>query len=352
MSQFETNELAGKAELSARDASQALFADTLSANPFQVSMKQEYKPVVLAQNESGCQYNEGSCSTTDAPTPPIEPHTPTEPHPEPQPQPESLTYNNDNRQDQQQQQQQQQQQEQQQRQEQLNQQQQNNQQRFEGNVSGKVEGNVSGRVENHLNLENNPQNTLKNQVGVDVKQGPVSSISGGGNSNNVYKNTSYANMRGESLPGNDCQTFAARADGYYLGTGGGFGISNSSNRCIEAKAEKVTCDAPASLGIANERNTAAVQSWMAYANDRQRSQIIEHGMRTTQHIADNVAAKSDACVAGVEGGKTEAPPQAVVEKQVIVHEPPPNMATQQDLQEMEQRQVRRLDQAYKHGLYK
>ena len=82
MSQFETNELAGKAELSARDASQALFADTLSANPFQVSMKQEYKPVVLAQNESGCQYNEGSCSTTDAPTPPIEPHTPTEPHPE------------------------------------------------------------------------------------------------------------------------------------------------------------------------------------------------------------------------------------------------------------------------------
>lgn len=348
MSQFETNELAGKAELSARDASQALFADTLSANPFQVSMKQEYKPVVLAQNESGCQYNEGSCSTTDAPTPPIEPHTPTEPHPEPQPQPESPTYNNNLEQQQQQAQQQQQQQE----------QQQQNHQQFEGNVSGKVENhlnlenNPQNTLKNQIGIENNPQNTLKNQVGVDVKQGPVSSISGGGNSNNVYKNTSYANMRGESLPGNDCQTFAIRADGYMLGTGGGIGLSNSSNRCIEAKAEKVTCDAPASLGIANERNTAAVQSWMAYANDRQRSQIIEHGMRNTQHIADNVAAKSDACVAGVEGGKTEAPPQTVVEKQVIVQEPPPNMATQQDLQEMEQRQVRRLDQAYKHGLYK
>ena len=99
----------------------------------------------------------------------------------------------------------------------------------------------------------------------------------------------------EALPGNDCQLFAVRGDGYFLGTGGGAGLSVSSEECIKARAEKVTCDASVSLGVANQYNSAAEQSWLQHVSPAQQQQIIEHGMRNTQRISDNAVAKSGEC---------------------------------------------------------
>lgn len=192
------------------------------------------------------------------------------------------------------------------------------------NLSNKVgigiENNPNNTLSNKVGIENNPTNTVgidnspvntqKTNVGVDAHSGSLSSANVGdvkssstsgvlasGNSSNVYssQSKSYSNYRGEALPGNQCQTFAFRADANYLGTGGGIGISNSDNECIKAIAKKITCDAPAALADANARNSAAAQSWLAFANDAQRAAIINHGIATMQHMSDNAAIKSDAC---------------------------------------------------------
>lgn len=178
-----------------------------------------------------------------------------------------------------------------------------------------IDNSPTNTLNNRVAIENAPQNTLSNRVGIDThnavgvgvdahsgsssKVGDVSSasVSAGGSSNNVYQSSSksYLNSRGESLPGNQCQTLAMRADGYFLGSGGGIGFSNSSNKCIEAIAEKVTCDAPAALAAANERNSAAAQSWLSFVNDRQRAEIINHGIKNMQRMSDNATKKSTTC---------------------------------------------------------
>lgn len=324
MSQFETNELAAKPEALHTDASHALLADSFS-NPFQVAARPDVKPVMVASNEPGCQYSQ-----------PVEPHTPpVEPHPNPNPQPGDQTnYNNTNNL----------------RQDQVSQQNLDNRNTNVNQVDGRVYGSNTNTVGIRNDVRTgdaNANSSSSSHVG-DVG---ASASNSGGNSNNVYRstNTNYTNMRAESLPGNQCTSLALRADGYFMGTGGGIGVSNSNDKCLEAIAEKVTCEAPAALAAANERNSAAAQSWLAYANDSQRAQIIQHGVNNMQRISDNATAKSAACL----GEKTEAappPPQTVIERQVAV--PPPNMATKEELRELEARQNQKLDRAWEHGLRK
>lgn len=332
MSQFETNELAARPEALHADASHALLADSFS-NPFQVAAKADVKPVLVASNEPGCQYSQ-----------PVEPHTPAvEPHPNPNPQPgDQTSYNTNNL-----------------HQDQVNQQYLDSHNTNVNQVDGRVSGNNTSNIGIHNDVRTgdaNVNSSSNSRVGDVSSQSHVGDVgasanNSGGNSNNVYRstNTNYTNMRAESLPGNQCTTLAVRADGYFMGTGGGIGVSNSSNKCIEAIAEKVTCEAPAALAAANERNSAAAQSWLAYANDSQRAQIIQHGVNNMQRISDNATAKSAACL-GEKAEVAAPPPQTIVERQVVV--PPPNMATQQDLRELEQRQNQKLDRAWEHGLRK
>ncbi|MBK9619843.1 MAG: hypothetical protein IPO31_11765 [Candidatus Obscuribacter sp.] len=339
---FENRELAADLKQSQGDASQALFADSIGQSPFKMA-KQEAKPVLLAWNDG---------TTNDGGMPPLEPHSgggTYEPHNPPPVEQPTNNYNPTNNQNQEQLSQQQ--------QEQINKQ----NQEFNGRVDGNIQGTVKSDIDNNVgvNTKIGVDASSQNKIGVDassqnkigVQTGDVTSGSAannsGGNSNNVYSSKSYLNSRGEALPGNDCQTFAVRADGYMLGTGGGVGLSNSSNKCIEAKAEKVTCDAPAALGAANEHNSRAMQSWLPYANEGQRAQIVEHGMRNAQHISDNVASKSDACVSGVA---PEQQPQPVAERVIV--QPQPNLATKQDVKDAEDRSTMRTNRAFNHSLIK
>ena len=164
----------------------------------------------------------------------------------------------------------------------------------------------------------------------------------------VYRNNSYVNARGEALPGNDCQLFAARGDGYFLGTGGGVGVSVSSGICIEAKAEKVTCDASVSLGAANQYNSAAEQSWLQHVNPAQQQQIIEHGLRNTQKISDHAVAKSAECAKVVEPESDQEQPRQVIVQQVDTR----NFATKDEVQQAEERSTNRVNQAFKYTLQK
>lgn len=337
---FENREFAAESKQSQGDASQALFADSIGQSPFKMA-KQEAKPVMLAWNDG---------TTDDGGRPPLEPHGgghTYEPHNPPPVDRPDITYNPTNGQNQEQLSQQQ--------QEQINKQNQELNNRNDNNVQGTVKSDIDNKVgvdvNNRVGVDNKVGVDASSQNKIGVRTGDVTSGStannSGGNSNNVYSSRSYLNSRGEALPGNDCQTFAVRADGYMLGTGGGIGLSNSSNKCIEAKAEKVTCDAPAALGVANEHNSRAMQSWLAYANEGQRAQIVEHGVRNAQHISDNIASKSDACVSGVT---PEQPAQPVAERVIIQHDP--NLATKQDVLEAEKRAAMRTNRAFDHSMLK
>ncbi len=295
MNHYETSEIPVKSDFSNNDSSHALFADSMGSNPFKLASKQE--TIMLATNDHG--YTEPhNPGTPDVPpvVPPVEPHN----------------YQLEQQQAQQQQQQQV--------QEQAQQQQLNNR--------------------NELKTGDTTLSTGETRVSTgdtNVRTGDT-----------IYKNNSYANARGEALPGNDCQLFAARGDGYFLGTGGGAGLSVSSGICIEAKAEKVTCDASVSLGVANQYNSAAEQSWLQHVSPAQQQQIIEHGMRNTQKISDHAVAKSAECAKVVQPETPQEQPRQVIVQQVDTS----NLATKDELQQSEQRSTHRVNQAFKHTLQK
>jgi hypothetical protein len=183
----------------------------------------------------------------------------------------------------------------------------------------------------------NNRSDLSNNSATNVRTGDT-----------IYRNNSYANARGEALPGNDCQLFAVRGDGYFLGTGGGAGLSVSSEECIKARAEKVTCDASVSLGVANQYNSAAEQSWLQHVSPAQQQQIIEHGMRNTQRISDNAVAKSGECTTVNQPEEAKEQPREVIVQSVDTS----NLATKEELQQAEERSTHRVNQAFKHALQK
>lgn len=288
MNHYETSEVPVKSDFSNNDSSHALFADSMGSNPFKLASKQE--TIMLATNDHG--YTEPhNPGTPDVPpvVPPVEPHN----------------YQLEQQQAQQQQQQQMQEQAQQQ------------------------------QLINKNELKSGDTNLRTGDT--NVRTGDT-----------IYKNNSYANARGEALPGNDCQLFAVRGDGYFLGTGGGAGLSVSSGICIEAKAEKVTCDASVSLGVANQYNSAAEQSWLQHVSPAQQQQIIEHGMRNTQKISDHAVAKSAECAKVVQPEAPQEQPRQVIVQQVDTS----NLATKDELQQSEQRSTHRVNQAFKHTLEK
>jgi hypothetical protein len=347
MNHYETSELPAKSDFSNNDSSHALFADTMGSNPFKLASKQE--TVMLASND-GYHTEPHGPGIPDVPpvTPPVEPHN----------------YQLDQQQAQQQQQ----------AQEQLQQQQLNNRNDLSNNsanynrndvnsannndnrVQGSVEGNINGTVSGTNKLQNNVDASSTNTVDASnsVRTGNTNVNTGATNvrtGDTIYKNNSYANARGEALPGNDCQLFAVRGDGYFLGTGGGAGLSVSSEECIKARAEKVTCDASVSLGVANQYNSAAEQSWLQHVNPAQQQQIIEHGMRNTQRISDNAVNKSAECTkVNQEEEEEEAQEQP---REVIVQKvDTSDLATKQELQQAEERSIHRVNQAFKHSLQK
>lgn len=328
MNHYETSEIPVKSDFSNNDSSHALFADSMGSNPFKLASKQE--TIMLATNDHG--YTEPhNPGTPDVPpvVPPIEPHN----------------YQLEQQQAQQQQQQQM--------QEQAQQQQLNNRNEINSANNNKLEGNVEGNISGTNKLQSNIDASSANQLDASnsVKTGDTSVNTGATNvrtGDTIYKNNSYANARGEALPGNDCQLFAARGDGYFLGTGGGAGLSVSSGICIEAKAEKVTCDASVSLGVANQYNSAAEQSWLQHVSPAQQQQIIEHGMRNTQKISDHAVAKSAECAKVVQPETPQEQPRQVIVQQVDTS----NLATKDELQQSEQRSTHRVNQAFKHTLQK
>lgn len=302
MNHYETSELPAKSDFSNNDSSHALLADSMGSNPFKVASQKE--TIMLATNDRGYTEPHGP-GIPDVPpvVPPIEPHN----------------YQLE------------QQQAQQQAQEQAQQQQLNNRNDINSANNNKVEGNID--ASNAVRTGDTNVNT----GGTSVRTGDT-----------IYKNNSYANARGEALPGNDCQLFAVRGDGYFLGTGGGAGLSVSSGVCIEAKAEKVTCDASVSLGVANQYNSAAEQSWLQHVSPAQQRQIIEHGMHNTQRISDNAVAKSAECAKVVQPEAPQEQPRQVIVQQVDTS----NLATKEELNQAEQRSTHRLNQAFKHTLQK
>ncbi|MDQ5935199.1 MAG: hypothetical protein QG574_2505 [Cyanobacteriota bacterium erpe_2018_sw_21hr_WHONDRS-SW48-000092_B_bin.40] len=345
MNHYETSELPAKSDFSNNDSSHALFADTMGSNPFKLASKQE--TVMLASND-GYHTEPHGPGIPDVPPviPPVEPHN----------------YQLDQQQAQQQQQ----------AQEQLQQQQLNNRNDLSNNsanynrndvnsannndnrVQGSVEGNINGTVSGTNKLQNNVDASSTNTVDASnsVRTGNTNVNTGATNvrtGDTIYKNNSYANARGEALPGNDCQLFAVRGDGYFLGTGGGAGLSVSSEECIKARAEKVTCDASVSLGVANQYNSAAEQSWLQHVNPAQQQQIIEHGMRNTQRISDNAVNKSAECTkVNQEEEEAQEQPQEVIIQRVDTS----SLATKQELQQAEERSIHRVNQAFKHSLQK
>lgn len=357
MSHFENTELARSVEPNiSENASNALFADSMP--PFKVALRQEAKPILLASNDSnsGCSTSDSGsgCSTRDVPAP-VEPHTP----PVEQPAPTQIEIKPVFSQQQGQEQSQN------QAMEQAQGQKQAQQAEAEANAIAKLQnenqlsntGTVNGSVENTVGNTLDSKNTNANANALDNK---VTNTAGGAtvdassanrNANNInvggnsYR--SYSNARGEALPGNDCQTFAVRLDGHFLGTGGAVGLSNSDNKCIEAKAVKVNCDATDTMSRANINNSHAEQSWLQFADKNQQAEIIDHGIKNAKHISDNVVAKSAECV---QGEKQVAPP--VPARQEERREGKGNYATKEEIHALEQRTNSKLDAAYKHGMQK
>lgn len=337
MSHFEHSELTKSAEPSSGDlASQALLADSMP--PFKVAFKQEAKPLMLASNDAG-----SGCSTRDVPysddhhddhhdnpKPPVE-QPPVKPVEAP-----SFSQQQSEQQAQQQEQ----------------------QQRAEAAAHAQAQAANRNDIANSNNLanrvESNNANTVGNTSNVANK---VDAASANTNANNVnvtggsttYR--SYSNARGEALPGNECQTFAGRLDGYFLGSGGAIGFSNSDEACIKAKAVKVNCDATVSMGVANEHNSAAEQSWLKVANSAQQAEIINHGIKNAQKISDNVLKKTAECATSGEVQESPPPPApAAAERRSEVDTS--NLVTKQELRETEQRQGLKLDSAFKHSMQK
>lgn len=324
MSQFENIELGKSAEPSMSDlASQALLADSMP--PFKVAFKQEEKPIVLATNDS-----RSGCSTTDVP-------------PEDS-KPASNTNENTNHIDFKPQLSQ----------EQLQKQGQEQGQQQSAEAIAKAQAAAAASNENQLSFDGKQSTTVGNTNGLSNQIEAGSSVKGAGNSANhinVGGNTyrSFSNARGEALPGNECQTFAARADGQFMGTGGGIGFSNSSNKCIEAKAVKVNCDATETMGKANQYNSAAEQSWLKVASPAQQEELIKHGIGNALKISDNVVKKSAEC-AGAE--TKEAPPPVTVRQENVRVENQGNLVTKEDLRQMELKQDSKLNAAFRHTMQK
>lgn len=332
MSHFEHSELTKSAEPSSGDlASQALLADSMP--PFKVAFKQEAKPLMLASNDAG-----SGCSTRDVPYGDDHHDNPKPPVEQPPAKPvEAPSYSQ--QQSEQQAQQQAQQQEQQQRAE----------------AAAHAQAANKNDIANSNNLANRVESSNANTVGnTSNVANKVDAASANTNANNVnvtggsttYR--SYANARGEALPGNECQTFAGRLDGYFLGSGGAIGFSNSDEACIKAKAVKVNCDATVSMGVANEHNSAAEQSWLKVANPTQQAEIINHGIKNAQKISDNVLKKTSECA--TSGEVQESPPPPASERRSEVDTS--NLVTKEELREAEQRQGLKLDSAFKHSMQK
>ena len=363
MSHFENTELTRSVEPNiSENASSALFADSMP--PFKVALRQEAKPIILASNDSnsGCSTSDSGsgCSTRDVP-PPVEPHTPP---PVEQPAPTQIEIKPVFSQQQGQGQDQAQDQSQNQAMDQA--QGQKQAQQAEANAIAKLQnenklsntGTVNGTVENTVGNTLDSKNTNANANALDNK---VTNTAGGAtvdassanrNANNInvggntYK--SYSDARGEALPGNDCQTFAVRLDGHFLGTGGAVGLSNSDNKCIEAKAVKVNCDATDTMSRANINNSKAEQSWLQFADKNQQAEIVDHGIKSAKHISDNVVAKSAECVQGEKQVAPPVPAHQAERKEAGKG----NYATKEEIHALEQRTNSKLDAAYKHGMQK
>ncbi|MBP6747071.1 hypothetical protein KA344_17705 [bacterium] len=363
MSHFENTELARSVEPNiSENASNALFADSMP--PFKVALRQEAKPILLASNDSnsGCSTSDSGsgCSTRDVPSP-VEPHTP--PVVE-QPAPTQIEIKPVF--SQQQGQEQGQDQSQNQAMDQAQGQKQAQQAEAEANAIAKLQnenklsntGNVNGTVENTVGNSLDSKNTNANANALDNK---VTNTAGGAvvdassanrNANNInvggnsYK--SYSNARGEALPGNDCQTFAVRLDGHFLGTGGAVGLSNSDNKCIEAKAVKVNCDATDTMSRANINNSHAEQSWLQFADKNQKAEIIDHGIKNAKHISDNVVAKSAECVQGEKQVAPPVPAQQAERREVSQG----NYATKDEIQALEQRTNSKLNAVHRFNMQK
>lgn len=336
MSNFEHADLPRSAEPSISDlASQNLLADSMP--PFKVAMKSEAPSIVLAGNDS-----RSGCSTTDV-TPPVETPKPVE---QPAPAPTSIDFKPQLSQQQQQSMEQNQQQAMQQSQKSIADAQAQAVNRTEvanhGTVNGTVKNDVSNTaggavVDNKIGANTS---SVANQVDGSSRNANVVNVGG-----NSYK--SFSNARGEALPGTECQSIAVRMDGYFMGTGGAFGISDSDDACLKAKAVKVNCDATETMGRANQVNSAAEQSWLRVANPAQQAEIINHGINNAKHISDNVVKKSAECA---QGEQQDAPPPPAPERTTVVNQG--NFATKEELQAFEQRQNSKLDAAYKHGMQK
>jgi len=339
MSHFENVELGKSAEPSMSDlASQALLADSMP--PFKVAFKQEEKPIVLATNDhrSGC----STCSTTDVP--PVDSA------------PSSNTNENTNHIDFKPQMSQ----------EQLQKQGQEQGQQQSAEAIAKAQAAAAASNENHIantgtvngtvnsSLEGKQSTVVGNTSSLANQIEAGSAVQNAGNSanninvgGNTYK--SFSNARGEALPGNECQTFAFRADGHFMGTGGGIGFSDSDNACIEAKAVKVNCDATETMGKANQYNSAAEQSWLKVASPAQQEELIKHGIGNASKISDNVVKKSAEC-AGAEN--KEAPPPSVERRETRQVENQGNLVTKEELRQMELKQDSKLNAAFRHTMQK
>lgn len=320
MSHFENVELGKNAEPSMSDlASQALLADSMP--PFKVAFKQEEKPIVVATND-----HHSGCSTPDVP--------PVDAAPTPASNNTNIEFKPQMSQGQ----------------EQMQQQtakaisdaqaaaaaSNENHIANTGTVNGSVDGKINSTVGNTLS------NQLDARSGVQNAGNSANNINVGGN---VYK--SFSNARGEALPGNECQTFAGRADGFFMGAGGGIGFSNSDIKCIEAKAVKVNCDATETMGRANQYNSAAEQSWLKVANPTQRDEIINHGISNASKISDNVVKKSAECAQG-EGQEAPPAPAQEVHREVKQN----TGVSREELRQFEERQNSKLDAAFKHTMQK
>jgi len=338
MSHFENSELTRSPEPNISEiASHALLADSMP--PFKVALKQEAKPIILASNDanSGCSTSDAGsgCSTRDVP-PPVEQPTPT---------PVEIKPQQSQQQGQEQSQEQTQGQAQSQQAEALAKAQANNENHIAntGTVNGSVDNTVANTLNNKVDTTVGNTSSVANQVDASSlnRNANANNISVGGN---TYK--SYSNARGEALPGNECQTFAVRADGYFMGTGGALGLSNSDNKCIEAKAVKVNCDATETMSRANQNNSAAEQSWLKVASPSQQAEIINHGIKSAKSISDNVVKKTAECAQGQQ----DAPPMPV--PQEVRRESQGNFATKEEIRALEQRTDSKLNAAYKHGMQK
>jgi hypothetical protein len=340
--QFENSEsYASNYDDDANSAKSALLEDA-----FRVTPKTEVAPVLVATKDESCSSNDKGCGTPEH-------HDDDRPQPVETPKPSTeikTDVDNQNK----------------------NQQDQAQKQKMEQEQAMKQNQGQGQGQDQHQNAEAKAQQALDNRNDIYNKNGDnknVSTVAGQNDSTNTNTtanrnsannggvsvstggNKYYSNARVEDLPGNECQLFAGRADGYFMGTGGALGLSYSDKLCVQAKAEKVKCDAPVALGIANKHNSEAEQSWLAVANGAQQQRIIEHGIRNTQKISDSAAQKSDECAnVGVEKDET------VVQEKVIVQQhqnvDTSRFATKEDLRQQNQEFGSKLDAVHKKNMQK